>query len=143
MLKRYKWQPHDQCPRCLQEKEDTRHVLQCTGEGVQDMWESKLTALSKWMSDNKIHSELNLMISHYTKAWIQQVQPTFIPSNHLLNKAIKQQNQIGWFQFILGFWSSNIVHCQQEYMEETINRLCLLVEKMSKQEENEQNEDYI
>ena len=28
-------------------------------------------------------------------------------------------------------------------MEETINRLCLLVEKMSEKEENERNEDYI
>ena len=119
MLHRYKWQPHTQCLRCLKDKEDTQHVLQCKHTEVTEIWEKQLEKLGKWMKENNIHNELNTIIINSLQAWVNKEHLVLHPSNHLLAQAVHQQQRIGWFQFTLGFWSTRLVQCQQQHMKDT------------------------
>ena len=118
MLKIYKWQTHTKCPRCLQDNETTEHVLRCQGEQTQEIWESELPVLELWMKKNNIHSELISITTHGIKAWLENDIIQITPSNRHLQRALCHQQQIGWFNFILGFWSKNFLQCQQEHLQQ-------------------------
>ena len=116
MLRRYRWQDHTRCPRCNQDNESTQHILQCQGDGVQTLLREEITSLEKWMEEHKCHSELTQLICTRLGDLCRQTCTIYHPSNQLLQKAMNEQRHLGWFQFILGFWSRNFYNCQKEHM---------------------------
>ena len=69
-----------------------------------DLWKEELTVLESWMTQNKIHSELEHLFIKCAEAWIHSTPHTYSPTNEHLQKALKLQNKTGWFLFIQGFW---------------------------------------
>ena len=117
MLKRYKWQEHTKCPRCLQDNEDTQHVLKCQGADTAELWENEMKKLEEWMQEHNIHSEIRKLITLNLNKWCRGSHINYNPSNPYLQLAASEQEQIGWFPFILGFWSKQISKCQRDHME--------------------------
>ena len=102
----------------MEDNKTTKHVLICKGANTDEVWMQELTKLEEWMKDNKIHSELRETILHYVQAWRENVQPHYLPSNLTLRTAIREQHDIGWFQFVKGIWSQNFLQTQQDYMHQ-------------------------
>ena len=55
MLVKYKFQQHDNCPRCSQPYETTSHLLQCKGFGVDLLWQDEIKKLKDWMGTQNLH----------------------------------------------------------------------------------------
>ena len=104
MLVKYKYQTHSNCPRCGATQEKTNHVLQCTkGEGVQALWNAELEQLKEWMDQNKFHSELTEAVLTNLHHWRDNTVSSYQPSNLILQKALEEQEKIGWDSSIEGF----------------------------------------
>ena len=131
MLVKYKYQTHSNCPKCGQDAETTDHVLRCKGNRVQDIWTTELQNFKEWMQSQQFHSEIIEVIIHNLNCWRENKQPTYIPANILLNKAVKEQRNIGWNHFIEGFWSKHFELCQQSHFEsiKTTKSTILLLSK--------------
>ena len=110
-------QTHSNCPRCGDDKETTDHVLQCQGEGVQDLWTAELQQLEEWMTKNHFHTEITTSIIDNLNQWRDQTESKYEPSNHLLQLALQEQKQIGWNTFLEGFWSKHFNECQKEHLQ--------------------------
>ena len=83
------------------------------------------------MQSQQFHSEIIEVIIHNLNCWRENKQPTYIPANILLNKAVKEQRNIGWNHFIEGFWSKHFELCQQSHFEsiKTTKSTVLLLSK--------------
>lgn len=106
MLLQYKYQDHSRCPRCNVENETVTHVLQCPAPLAKSTWNKAIEDLQKWALDQKGCPEMINIIISSIQSW-QSITPyhTFHPQNTTLQQAIKQQDNIGWQNFIEGFWS--------------------------------------
>ena len=102
--------------------ESTGHVLQCWDKGALTNWDSNMITLSAWMT--KVHTEpsLSLAITDILKMWQKrpsQVQSTLeataIPSQA---EELRQQDDIGWFQFMQGFVHEDLIRLQSTYYTE-------------------------
>ena len=112
MLVKYKYQDHDNCPRCGQPAETTSHLLQCKGFGFHLLWKDEIDKLQEWMLKQNLHPEIQSIVTKYLHTWRHNQQPTFSPSNLTLQDALHEQRHIGHLQFIEGFWSSKFQQCQ-------------------------------
>lgn len=70
------------------------------------------------MIRKKVEPNLSNTIAQSLHSWKYYLPATqTLPSNNLLQMAIQQQNQIGWKQFIEGFWTSKWRECQQQHFD--------------------------
>ena len=116
MLVKYKYQEHDNCPRCSQQNEHVSHLLQCQGPGVELLWQDEIDKLHNWMKTQNIHPEIQSIILNYLHSWRNQQQPTYLPSNPTLQNALQEQRHIGHLQFLEGFWSHKFHTCQKTHL---------------------------
>jgi hypothetical protein len=95
---------HSWCPRCDQEDETTLHVLQCTNSEAKDEWNKALCDLDSWMGKYHTQPDLHHAILTLLIGWHDN-DYTLLPSahhNHQLFDAIKNQSNIGVYNFLLG-----------------------------------------
>jgi hypothetical protein len=109
MLKHYKHQQHCKCPRCLEDNEDTSHVIQCSHPDALSLWSQSLDTLEHWMTQNHGHPELIKLILLGLRKWQFK---EYIPYNYeildpLLIKAYRSQRRLGWKLFIEGYWAKS------------------------------------
>lgn len=109
MLVTYKFQTHSNCPRCGMSHETTSRVLRCPSNEASHLWDKEIKKLKEWMLfKNKFQSQLaeHIVINLY--AWKYWTPKSYIlPSLPLLRKAILNQDQIEWKQFLEGFWAKS------------------------------------
>ena len=86
MLVKYKYQEHDNCPRCGIANETTLHLLQCQSFGVQLLWDDEINKLQEWMHQQNLHPEIQTIITTYLQSWRTNIIPTYTPSNTILQK---------------------------------------------------------
>ena len=116
MLKLYKFQQHDHCPICNTNDETTIHVLQCRHQKVVSKLSQETHNFHKWLSTQLIDTEMKNLILNSFKCVQHNNSSTLTPINNILQEAIKEQNEIGWFNFIQGFWSKQWRECQKQYL---------------------------
>ena len=113
ILRRYNYQSHSTCPRCGEPQETTAHVLQCKDESACILWGKEIDKLKNWMLSNKVNPTLCHQIIANLNAWKYKTPKNHhLPQHQILWKAILHQDQIGWKQFIEGFWSQYWRECQ-------------------------------
>ena len=114
-LHRYKFQTHSDCPRCGTTDETTDHVLQCKETSACELWDNEVRSLQLWMKKEKVLCRLSDIIIFNLNSWKYSIQrPNYLPSNIHLQRAILQQDSIGWDNFIKGFWSKSWRMAQEE-----------------------------
>ena len=118
MLKRYKYQTHDRCPRCNAIHENTNHVLLCPHTAAQELWDNGIKALLEWMLSKDISQDIAIAITTNLKKWHCMERPVDT-SNGLttLANAIRRQSTIGWNLILEGFWSKEWVQIQKSYFK--------------------------
>ena len=113
MLNLYKFQNHDHCPRCNAPKEHTTHVLRCQHQEAKQTWEEQISSLKQWMqSKAQIHPEMIKAITVSITNWREGISTTYQTHHTLLKRALRNQKDIGWNNFIEGFWAKEWTECQ-------------------------------
>ena len=124
-MKKWGFRTHDECPRCKKKDETALHVLQCQHSTARDEWSTQLTDMQQWMEDQKTDPAISKAILHNLKKW-RKCRGIF--SDHYrdkqIRKAIRDQNDIGWEQFLLGRisyrWSNiQLTYYQKRHMKKT------------------------
>lgn len=120
MMKLWKFQNHDRCPRCNAGREDTTHVLQCPQPEAVNLWQEEMEKLDTWLTDNKAHPDLQESIILNLQAWHDGTPfPSTKFTNDHLDRAIRKQDSIGWRNFIDGFIPEDWRLCQTMVMAHT------------------------
>ena len=119
MLKLWKHQAHDSCPRCGQEKETTQHVIQCKEESATKVWEEAVEHLDTWMTDNQADPTMQDYIIASLKGWRNgNPTPHAQRQQTSIREASEDQNLIGWHNLISGFISKQWRLIQQTHLKE-------------------------
>ena len=118
MMQLYQSHYHSKCPRCLSDRENVNHVMQCPHPKAREKWKETVEKLEIWLVDNDAHPEMKKTIISSLQAWNETKPfPTVMTNNVTLKEAVKQQDQIGWRPFLDGFISTQWRQCQKEHME--------------------------
>jgi hypothetical protein len=111
-------QDHSKCPRCFQEDETTLHVLQCTDHRATEQWNTALRTLAYWMETHHTNPLLHFFLIRALQHW-HSPQALPVQQYHtdpsLLSFA-QEQASIGWYNFLLGRVSSQIITIQAQYL---------------------------
>ena len=111
MQHRKEW-THSKCPRCGEDNEGVQHVLQCPG--AQAQWEKSMAKLKKWMEENHSAPAIITTVLAHLKSWHDNRPCT--RSNIQTARAVLQQNEMGWFQFLLGRHSKEFAAIQANHL---------------------------
>ena len=115
MLQRNKYQDHSNCPRCNKPNEGTTHVIQCQHELAVELKEEEVEDLTQWMMKEKVEPQLIYIIRTILLHWGNQKEVPVLQEHNTASQAFRQQQTIGWRNFIEGFWSKKFLQCQEEY----------------------------
>jgi hypothetical protein len=98
-----KWgvQDNTDCPRC-QKEETTQHVLLCRSKDALTVWETGLVKLDAWMLQKQTDPAIRLSITSRLRTWHEGTPPSGPSWDCTFKSAIKEQNAIGWYPFLLG-----------------------------------------
>ena len=107
MLKVWKHQQHDSCPRCGHEKEKADHVIRCTDPSATTTWTDAVNNLETWMIENNGEPYMINIICTSLKAWRSGLRLPFptIDIPQIVLEAMIDQDSIGWYNFTNGFIS--------------------------------------
>jgi hypothetical protein len=115
MKRRREWS-HSKCPRCDEPTETSVHVLHCTGEGTDAIWEIAIADLRIWLAEQRTNNAMADLICSSLSSWRNGTEQ-MPPSSHLLGlrKAWIEQNDIGWGAAMEGRWSQAWVDIQERH----------------------------
>ena len=71
-MKQWRFRPHDSCPFCLQEKEDTAHVLLCQHDDAISLWNTQIKLIEESLSKWETEATLQVAICEDLQAWRQK-----------------------------------------------------------------------
>ena len=80
MRVKYKYQKHDNCPRCGMANEKVSHRMQCKGAGVHLIWKDALQKLTQWMTQQCLHPEIRHIIIDHLQSWRTGYHSQYTPS---------------------------------------------------------------
>ena len=102
-LKQYGFQDHSLCPRCSLVEETTKHVLCCSSRDATATWTNLVETLRQWMVKHQTPHLMRSAIIQRLTEWRNDrpFQPLLLHTD-LLRQAFAQQDQIGWWNFLLG-----------------------------------------
>ena len=115
MMHRWKLRDSNKCPRC-EEVETTEHVLKCTGEGANVVWDKSVMELRKWLRDQGTLPNFTDLICDRLSSWRYGTTYSVIPSNCPgLKRTVEQQEKLGWRCFLEGFPAKGWAEIQEAY----------------------------
>jgi hypothetical protein len=123
MLKLWKHQNHNTCPRCGRDNENTEHVILCKAPSAISTWEQAINNLERWMKDNDAEPHMLEIICNSLRAW-KSMEPLPAPTNeipHIVMEAMIEQDSIGWYNLINGFISKKWAKIQQAHFQDIGN----------------------
>ena len=102
------------CP-CCGEIEDTDHILQCSNEDIQEVYEEKMNDIQQWM-ENTTDSEIAEGLKAVSAAFRTNTPLDLSKcKDRMVKAAAEQQFQLGRRAFIGGWWSKRWITLQQFY----------------------------
>jgi hypothetical protein len=119
-MKLWKFQDHAECPRCPELDETPKHILNCPSLSARECWSTALISLEGWMTKNHTMPELTTVVIRSLRAWRS---PHARPASRSttvrygLNRALLEQNTLGWYNFLMGKVSVRWQEVQQKYYE--------------------------
>lgn len=114
MLKKWGMQNHAECPRC-QANETPSHVILCTDVRATTVWETTLTKLDSWMLKKHTNPILQRIILQRLRDWHSGRHVSACPWDCTFKEALKNQDDIGWYPFLMGHVSNHWKGVQQDY----------------------------
>jgi hypothetical protein len=120
--KLYKWKMANSpnCPRCGIE-ETSQHVWECRGMDADVQWAKSLTELSTFMTDIQTCPETQQSIINGLNRW-RNKEPGPNHENHIIQIAIQQQFELGWYSLIEGRMANAWSDAQASYLTTIASR---------------------
>ena len=115
MMKIRKEWSHNKCPLCGQQEETTLHVLQCTK--ASNIWNQTLANLRIWMEEQSTEPTLREVILTNLQKWRQATPSLSRHNKTAIHHSLLQQNDIGWYSFLLGRHAKGFEQIQQLYYQ--------------------------
>ena len=111
-----------ECPRCPEQHEDPPHISNCPAPSATLRWEKALTALDVWMTAHHTMPELTTAILRCLHEWkhpnpSRRFTRAAITTRYGLRAAILEQDDIGWYNFLMGRLSVRWRDVQHRYYE--------------------------
>ena len=118
MMKLWGFQDHSECPRCPETNETAQHVLSCPAPTTTLPWERSMMQLQLWMETTNTMPELREAIITRLRQWkgLTTHNPSWT-TTHGLRHAVSHQDELGWYNFLLGRISIEWQSVQQKYFE--------------------------
>ncbi len=99
------------CPLCQSSEETTTHVLLCSHASCRDTWAQQLTQLQQWLTQSKTAPDIQCcLLATLTHGRSQHFQAH---APHLCYSAACDQDQIGFFGFMVGRLASKWIGIQE------------------------------
>ena len=117
MMERRGEQDHSKCPRCDEDEEDNKHVIRCQDPDAKLKWNAEFDRLLIWMSKQRTDPALQAAILAKIQAWQRNFPSYHYRGPRELEEAIKEQDKIGWWNFMLGRVSKKITEVQNRYYQ--------------------------
>jgi hypothetical protein len=107
MVQIWKFQEYAECPLCPEQDEDPPHILNCPAPSATLRWEKALTVLEVWMTAHHTMPELTTALLRCLHKWkhpnpSRRFARAAITTRYSLWAAILEQDDIGWYNFIMG-----------------------------------------
>ena len=117
IMKLWKQRVIDNCSRCETLKETSSHVLLCSCESTNSIWECKLTALEEWMKDIDTYPDLRKILLQVLDQWRRGESVSHVTNIEFesCEKVFMTQKQIGWRQLMGGCLSLEWSRAQEDY----------------------------
>jgi hypothetical protein len=103
-MKRYKFQEHDNCPRCDQPDEDTIHILQCPDPRARSTAKTSVLRFKDWMQTHDTHPAIVSSVLAGLSSCLRG-RPSPAAPNTAARRAFLAQELIGWRPLLYGFAS--------------------------------------
>lgn len=116
VLQRWGLQNHSECP-CCQGEETPTHVIRCPDPRATTVWETTLSKLSAWMLRKQTDPAIQQAVLRHLREWHDGPSISNPSYGPFLRQAIKNQNDIGWYPFLLGHVSNHWRGVQQAYYD--------------------------
>ena len=117
-MKIWGFQDHEECPRCPVAQEDPFHILACPALSTSVIWNTSLVKLQTWMESTKTMPALQEAILMRLRQWKGETtdNPQWT-TRYGLREAIRCQDELGWYNFLMGRISLHWKAVQQRYYE--------------------------
>ena len=118
---RTKMRKDSSCPKCNCEVEDLPHILTCTSTSTRDLHSSLLKDLHHWLKSSRTLPSISTLVHKGIKHWLRSPlifwRPDFVDFLPELETTfpISTQLQIGWYNLLCGFLSTDLVNAQQQH----------------------------
>ena len=123
VMKRRKKRLLSNCPICDAPDEHLRHILTCSSNKASSYRECLLAKLIDWLKISHTHPKIENFIKIGLTKWFSTAKNFDWPPESIIftdcpiiNNALKPQLRIGWFYFLCGFLSSDLVQLQSTYL---------------------------
>ena len=109
------------CPNCDHPVEKSSHVLRCDHPKSKAHFNSKIADITKCLSDSLTHPELQNSFIKILNDWRKgrTITPASFATTFGIRNAVRDQDQIGWDNFLLGRWSTKWQKVQQRHFKHT------------------------
>jgi hypothetical protein len=118
MAFRRKHQDHSDCPRCQEPDETTHHVIQCNDARADVCWNLQLQHLTAWIQEQDTLPAISQLILSRLNDWRNNRPFTQHQCTPALQAALDKQDQIGWWNFLLGRVAIDFATLQTQHYQE-------------------------
>ena len=123
VMKRRKKRLLSTCPICNAQDEHLRHILTCPSNQASSYRKKLLAELIDWLKNSTTHPKITNFINIGLSNWLSTNKNYDWPPDSIIftdcpiiNNAFRSQLRIGWFYFLCGFLSSELVQVQSRYV---------------------------
>jgi len=112
MVRRHKQRDSSACPWCNAENKHLVHILSCPQQSAKETTQSLLAELEHWLIQEDTHPQLTAVLLHTITHWFNDPydgNPILYQADEHLLKAISHQDSIGWYAFLMGCISTDII----------------------------------
>ena len=127
--KLHQWKQIDssKCLNCNSPVEKSSHVLRCKNPKAKREFNKNLPKIKKHLEKSNTEPYMLSSIMKIIRFWRNgiTIQPSTFKDTFGLRDAIKDQQRIGWNNFIVGRWSKNGNSCRKDTLQKSAAKICL------------------
>ena len=122
-MKQWKFRPYDSCPFCMQENEDTEHIMLCQHQDAINIWNTQLLAIKELLTKWETEANLQVALCQDLQAWRHN---SHLPSLTLipppLRRPLIDMRQLGYDRILEGLLPKTVIDYQDKYYKEMESR---------------------